>query len=237
MARLLTWFLLILLLKCKNKPNLKSKKIYLIRHGQTDYNKNKMVQGSGIDAPLNEKGLWQATQFWDHYQDHPFGKVYTSALIRTHQTVSRFIEKGIPHKQFEGLNEIHWGVKEGKVATSEDKDEYHKVTKAWRDGELHVMIEGGESPLDVQKRQEAVVEYIRKEEEAEHILICMHGRAMRILLCLMLNYPLTEMDRFAHDNTSLYKLTYTGSMFALDDFNNLLHLSGKEFMEANTQTI
>ena len=192
-----------------------------------------MVQGSGIDAPLNEKGRWQAEQFWEHYKDYPFEKVYTSALIRTHQTVARFLEKGIPHVEFEGLNEIHWGTKEGKIATSEDHDDYMRVTKAWENGELHVKIEGGESPDDVAKRQKVVLDFLRNEEEAEHILICMHGRAMRILLCLMLNYPVSQMDRFAHDNTSLYKITFTGSMFVLDDYNNLLHLDGKEFLEAN----
>ncbi len=207
---------------------MKSKKIFLLRHGQTDYNKKGIVQGSGIDAPLNETGYWQAEQFWNHYKEFPFDRVYTSALQRTHQTVARFIEKGIPHVEFEGLNEINWGVKEGRESSREDHDEYMKVVTAWQNGDLHVMIEGGESPLDVQKRQEVVLDYIRQEEQADHILVCMHGRAMRILLCLMLNYPLSEMDRFAHHNTSLYKLTYTGSMFALDDYNNLLHLNGKE---------
>ena len=193
-----------------------------------------MVQGSGIDAPLNEKGRWQAEQFWNQYKDYPFDKVYTSALIRTHQTVARFLEKGIPHVEFEGLNEIHWGIKEGKISNSEDHDEYLQVTRAWQNGELHVMIEGGESPNDVKKRQQVVLDFIKNEEEAEHILVCMHGRAMRILLCLMLNYPLSEMDRFAHDNTSLYKITFTGSMFVLDDYNNLLHLNGKGFQEVNS---
>ncbi|WP_017731429.1 histidine phosphatase family protein [Nafulsella turpanensis] len=205
---------------------MKSKKIFLFRHGQTEYNKNGIVQGSGIDAPLNDTGRWQAEQLWNFYREHPFERVYTSALIRTHQTVARFIEAGIPHIQFEGLNEINWGIKEGKTSTAEDHDEYMKVVKAWQSGELHVMIEGGESPLQVQERQKLVLDYLTREEKAENILICMHGRAMRILLCLMLNYPLSEMDIFEHHNTSLYKLTYTGSMFVLDDYNNLLHLNG-----------
>lgn len=189
-----------------------------------------MVQGSGIDAPLNETGHWQARQFWTQYKEYPFDKVYTSALQRTHQTVAPFLKKGIPHAQFKGLNEINWGVKEGKVSTQEDHDEYLQVINCWKNGECHVSIEGGESPLDVQKRQQLVVDYLCREEKADNILVCMHGRAMRILLCLLLNYPLSEMDRFAHHNTSLYKLTFTGSMFVLDDYNNLLHLNGKEIL-------
>lgn len=192
------------------------------------------MQGCGINTSLNEFGFWQAEQFWNKYKDYPFERVYTSSLLRAQQTVTPFIEKGIPHIEFEGLNEISWGVREGKSSSDEGHEEYSRVLKCWQDGDLHVMIEGGESPLDVVERQRVMLDYLRHEEDAENILICMHGRAMRILLCHMLNYPLSEMDRFTHDNTSLYKLTFTGSMFSLDDFNNLLHLSDKEFIPAES---
>ena len=43
------------------------KDIYLIRHGETDYNRLGVVQGSGIDADLNELGQRQAKAFFDHY--------------------------------------------------------------------------------------------------------------------------------------------------------------------------
>lgn len=193
------------------------------------------MQGCGINTSLNEFGLWQAEQFCNTYNDHPFERVYTSTLLRAQQTVAPFIRKGIPHVEFEGLNEISWGIREGKSHHDQGHEIYEKVLKDWQDGHYHAMIEGGESPLDVQKRQQVMLDYLRDEEKAENILICMHGRAMRILLCLMLNYPLSEMDRFEHDNTSLYKLTFTGSMFSLDDFNNLQHLSGKEFIPAESQ--
>ncbi|WP_224997522.1 histidine phosphatase family protein [Cesiribacter sp. SM1] len=203
---------------------MKQKKIYLIRHGQTDYNKNGMVQGSGIDAPLNEEGHRQAELFWQAYKDYPFDVVYTSALQRTHQSVQKFLDAGFPHVVFEGLNEINWGHKEGKPFTHEEHDHYLQVVKAWQQGELHVLIEGGESPMDVQRRQQVVLKYLLEEEEGETILICMHGRAMRILLCYMLNYPLQNMDYFEHDNLGLYELTWTGSMFVVDRFNDRRHL-------------
>lgn len=203
------------------------KKIFLIRHGQTDYNKKGMVQGSGIDAALNSTGQAQAQAFYDHYQDYPFQRVYTSALQRTQQSVQSFLDRGLPHTIFEGLNEINWGEQEGKPFDKETHDHYLNIIKRWQAGELHVMIEGGESPNQVVKRQETVLKYLLEEEEAERVLICMHGRAMRILLCRMLHYPLHNMDLFAHDNLGLYELTYTGSMFRLDRYNDLRHLANK----------
>ncbi len=201
------------------------KKIFLIRHGQTDYNKKGMVQGSGIDAPLNDTGKAQAQMFYETYKDYPFDKVYTSALKRSQQSVEKFVANGIPHTIFEGLNEINWGEQEGKPFEKETHDFYLNVIKRWQKGELHVMMEGGESPNDVVERQETVLKYLTQEEEGNTILICMHGRAMRILLCRMLNYPLSNMDIFEHSNLGLYELTYTGSMFKLDSYNDCRHLA------------
>ena len=78
--------------------------IYLLRHGQTDFNVQGIVQGSGVNSDLNERGRWQAERFWQAYQDMPFARVYTSALKRTQQSVQHFIDKGIPHESHTALN-------------------------------------------------------------------------------------------------------------------------------------
>jgi probable phosphoglycerate mutase len=52
----------------------------------------------------------------------------------------------------------------------------------------------------------------------------MHGRAMRLLLCLLTERPLTEMDSFPHQNLVLYKVNYDGKKFQITDFNNANHL-------------
>jgi len=70
---------------------LSSKKIYIIRHGQTDFNLQGIVQGSGVDSSLNAMGRAQAQAFFEKYQSIPFAKIYTSALKRTSETVSDFI--------------------------------------------------------------------------------------------------------------------------------------------------
>ncbi len=201
-----------------------SKKIYLIRHGQTDYNLQNIVQGSGVDTDLNDRGRQQAQAFFDRYKDVPFQKVYTSALKRTHQSVKGFLELGLPHEQLAGLNEISWGTKEGHKVTPSEDEYYHYMLKQWQLGNTSLKIEGGESPEDVVKRMQPAVDHIMSRTDEQTILICMHGRAIRILMCLLLNYPLKSMDMFEHENLCLYLLNYTGSMFSVERYNDRDHL-------------
>lgn len=184
------------------------KTIYLIRHGETEFNKIGAVQGRGIDADLNEKGQKQALAFFKKYQNTPFKKVYTSSLKRTHQTSKGFIDKGIPTESFAGLDEISWGVVEGKTLHEIGYDVFKDLVTRWADGEVHAALDGGESPEDVVERQKEVLELILSRKEEDLILVTMHGRAIRILLSHILGFPLWEMDRFEHSNTCLYILEY-----------------------------
>ena len=203
---------------------MKVKNIYLVRHGQTDFNKQGIVQGSGVDSDINALGHLQAEAFFEAYKHIAFDKIYTSALKRSIQSVQNFINLGIPHEIHAGLNEISWGRKEGQAITPAEDAYYHFVLEEWRRGNETLAIEGGESPVQVMNRQKPVIDLILSRPEEENILICMHGRAMRILLCLILNYELKDMDRFEHENLCLDKLCYTGSMFVVESYYNTQHL-------------
>ena len=201
------------------------KTIYIIRHGETEYNKLGLVQGSGIDSNLNDTGKQQAHAFYETFKNVGFDKIYTSKLKRTHQSVRHFIQEGINWEVFEGLNEICWGNKEGKaLLTDSDNIQYNNMLEAWRRGELHEKTRGGESPLEVQERQLKVLQHIMSQTHEKKVLICMHGRAMRIFLCLLLQYPLSNMDRFQHSNLCLYALQYEDEEFKLMIENSTAHL-------------
>ncbi len=198
--------------------------LYIIRHGETDFNRRGIVQGRGVNSDLNDQGISQAKSFYKAYHHIEFDKVITSTLKRTHQTVKAFIDKGIPWEQYPGLDELDWGVNEGREATKEMKDEFYQLTKNWMDGHLHLKFEGGESPIEVNIRQKEVLEkIIANNKDLQKVLICMHGRALRLLLCELLNIPLNNMDNFPHSNVSLYRLKYTDGIFEMLDFNNTDH--------------
>jgi broad specificity phosphatase PhoE len=200
-----------------------NKRIFLIRHGQTDYNLKGIVQGSGVDTDLNDTGRHQARMFFEMYRDLPFKKIYTSALKRTTQSVQGFIDLGIPVEALKEFNEISWGDKDGKIIVATDDTDYHKMLAEWESGNTDACIKGGESPKQVQQRILKGLDIILSRHEEDIILICMHGRAMRILLSTICNYDLSRMNHFAHQNLCLYELLYSESVFSLLKFNDLSH--------------
>jgi len=206
----------------KNRRKLSIKKIYLVRHGETELNRKGIVQGSGINASLNTTGIKQSMRFYEKYGEIPFNKIYTSALKRSIESVEPFISTGVAHEPLEGLNEIHWGESEGKKFVGENNQQYKELIDRWKSGDLSYPLPGGESPLDLQKRLSASLDYILSRENEDQILICMHGRAMRALLCIMLNYPLQRMEMFHHRNFALYKIVHTGSMCMIEKYNEVL---------------
>jgi len=202
---------------------LNSKKIYIVRHGQTDFNLQGIVQGSGVDSSLNDTGRAQASAFFKRYGHISFDKIYTSTLKRTKESVAEFIALGIPHEVHAGLNEISWGANEGQKITPEEDAYYHYILRRWEEGETSLRINGGESPDEVALRQQPVIHKILNGKE-NTILVCMHGRAIRILLCQLLHYPLKSMDMFAHENLCLYLLEHTGTFCSVIKYNEVGHL-------------
>ncbi len=201
------------------------KTIYLTRHGETEYNKQGIIQGSGVDSDLNETGLRQAELFYEHYGHISFDKIYTSALKRTYQSVRHFIEKkNIPHEKMAGLNEIMWGKYEGKPTNPNWRAEYFEMIAQWENGNLEHRVPGGENPIELQQRQKPALEHILNQTPEQQILICMHGRAMRSFLCLMMDKHLSQMDSFGHRNLGLYIIEYNAGQFSIIKENSDEHL-------------
>jgi len=201
-----------------------NKTLYIIRHGQTELNKKGIIQGRGIDADLNDTGRLQAAAFFNAYRHVAFDKIYVSELKRTQQTVQQFIDLGIPYQKLPGLDELAWGIHEGEVSTPENRGAFLNIMRDWMEGRLDAKFEGGESPNEVLARQKEALNVIMSHPEEKTVLIAMHGRAMRLFLCLLTDVPLTKMDDFPHQNVILYKVNYDGEKFSIADFNNSDHL-------------
>ena len=140
------------------------------------------------------------------------------------KALNHLLKAGQQFTTFEGLDEINWGKHEGKSPSISSFKEYKKMTDAWRVGHLHKKIPGGESPIELQHRQRDFLDNVLAGYHGR-ILICTHGRALRSLLCTMLDVDLSLMDDFPHNNLSLYLLQGDDEgLFDLVLFNSLDHL-------------
>jgi broad specificity phosphatase PhoE len=126
----------------------------------------------------------------------------------------------------------HGGYMKASLQLPETKSAFLELMRDWLNGKLDSKFEGGESPNEVKERQLEALGVIMSHPEEKNVLICMHGRAMRLLLCILTGKPLTEMDNFPHQNLVLYKVTFDGDKFEIVDFNNAKHLKLPEIQSS-----
>ena len=195
-------------------------KLYIIRHAETEYNRKGIIQGSEVDSDINDVGESQANSFYEYYKNINFDKIYVSDLKRTFQTIRRFTENGSSYEKLKEFNEISWGVNQGK---SDDLEDYARLIDTWLAGNLDNKFEEGESPNEMSER---LVKGFDKVLDDDHdtVLLCIHGRALRILLSKIIDNDLTKMDKYVHSNTGLYILEYKNGKYEILGSNLRDHL-------------
>ena len=195
-------------------------KLYIIRHAETEYNRKGIIQGSEVDSDINDVGESQANSFYEYYKNINFDKIYVSDLKRTFQTIRRFTENGSSYEKLKEFNEISWGINQGK---SDDLEDYAKLIDTWLAGNLDNKFEEGESPNEMSVR---LVKGFNKVLDDNHdtVLLCIHGRALRILLSKIIDNDLTKMDKYVHSNTGLYILEYKNGKYEILGSNLRDHL-------------
>jgi broad specificity phosphatase PhoE len=179
------------------------RELYIIRHGQTDYNAKGIVQGKGVNQPLNSLGRMQAAAFYEAYKHIAFDALFSSSLLRAQQTIAPFASGDIPHQSMSELDEISWGEWEGDMTTHETDKAFFDLTESWKRGETNKKVMGGESPEDLRQRQLKFLAYL-ETTSYQRVLIATHGRFIRAFMCTLAGVPLSEMENFNHVNLCLY---------------------------------
>lgn len=158
--------------------------LHLVRHGQTNWNLEKRVQGQ-TESELTALGQQQAKDIGEVLQDVKFDSAYASSSIRAHDTAKFILEHhDLPLQLHDNLREIFLGAWEGhlyedmKTAYPEDHQHF------WQDPSLFAM-NGAESFYDIQKRAIAILEDIIQQESGKTILIVSHGIWIKTLLAFI----------------------------------------------------
>lgn len=149
--------------------------IYIIRHGQTEGNAAKLLQGRR-DNPLNEIGVQQAHEAGDRLRDAGirFSRVYTSPLVRAIHT-GNIVAEGVEQVVDERLIEMDYGPYEGMSLN----DPAPEVLTFFKDFANNPAPKGMEPLADIVTRMGSFLEDIRLAAVRENILVSTHAIAMK----------------------------------------------------------
>lgn len=205
-------------------------KFHLVRHGETDFNKEKIYQGK-IDIELNRTGIEQVKKLADALKDYSISSIYSSRLTRAFQTASivRKFHPTLPLFIESDFMEIDFGQWEG-LKDDEIKKRFPVSHQRWWRVPNTMRFPDGETfgffYSRVANRFEQLVERYKNEEDAE-ILIVAHGGVINAIL----NYVSGLKDRkflfFRINPASISTISYNPQRYwwSLDILNDTNHLT------------
>lgn len=196
--------------------------IYLVRHGQTQFNAEMRIQGQGAHSPLTEKGQKQAELLGERLQKSHFqcDYIFSSPLERalnTAKITAGFLNQEIILEDL--LMEISCGEFEGKLFSELDKEFLDKIAN-----NLGEKYPGGESSLDVRERGIQFLEKI-KELGGETAIIFSHGNFIRNFAGIATGLPAEMFTRVIKDNSGISYLSRKNGFFRIITWNDTSHLN------------
>ncbi|MBN2047781.1 MAG: histidine phosphatase family protein [Anaerolineaceae bacterium] len=180
--------------------------LWLVRHGQTDWNIVERYQGQR-DVPLNEHGLAQARALAVELKDATFSAIYASDLQRASKTAQIVAEQlGMSVRQDPRLREIKQGEWEGKY--------YSEVHGTFLEKGVDLCPPGGESVQSLAARVAEAADAIAEAQGDGPVLVVMHGLALATLLCAAQNRPLSNAFSLIPGNTRVQVVEWQRGMRA-----------------------
>ena len=208
-------------------------KVYLIRHGKTQWNLESRYQGANGDSPLLKDSYREIELLASSLQRIPFEHAYASPLKRariTAQALLNHLNPEIPLTIDSRLKEFNLGKMEG-MHFEDVAAKWPEVLKNFRhhpDKYDESLVEG-ESFLEVIARFRAAIEEYCRQYPNGNILVISHGAALNAAINALIGTPLAHLkDRGGLSNTSTTVLTTNdGRHFELEKWNDTsyLHMS------------
>ena len=182
-------------------------RLYLIRHGETDWNRQGRWQGQA-DVPLNDRGREQARQVAEKLAEVPFDAIYTSDLIRASE-VARIIARAkgdrIPIVLEPRLREIHQGEWQG-LLVQEIQSRYAEAFRQRRMDPLMVAAPGGETALQVRQRALQAVRDLLAAYPNGNVALVSHGFTIAVLLTHFYRLPIEKVWELVPDNGAIIEM-------------------------------
>ena len=191
-------------------------KIYLVRHGETDWNQAGLLQGQ-TDIALNAQGLEQAREAAERLKEVPFEIAFCSPLIRAKRTAETIIgDRKITLTTDERLRELNFGPWEGvDIRTIKDA-----ASQPFTNPGSYIPPEGAESFAQLYKRSGEFVDQVLLPLEGtyETVLVVAHGGVNRSILNPILNIPVDDFWRMHMGNCATAILDCTDGKLTMLEY-------------------
>jgi broad specificity phosphatase PhoE len=198
-------------------------KVYLVRHGQTEWNKKLTFRGRK-DIPLNEAGHREAQAISDALKNKNIGAIYTSPLrrsIETAQPIAKYFHLEIV--SLKGLIDINYGDWEG-LTFNEVKKKYSDEYTKWEKRPHLIRFPHGETLDEAKERSFYAFKNIVKKNPGNSILIVPHRVINKVLLCALLGLSTSHFWEIKQDTGCINLIEYVNNRFILSLMNDTCHL-------------
>jgi broad specificity phosphatase PhoE len=197
--------------------------IYLVRHGQTAWNKEEIFRGR-TDIPLDETGLKQAELVGQYFKGMEIHAIYSSALSRaweTAQKIARFHDLKV--QSLPGIIDMSFGNWEGRPH-QEIRENDRETYRQWVETPHLVRLPGGESLDDVRKRAIAAIEEVIRNHPEKTLVLVSHRVICKVLICAILGLDNSHFWQITQDTTAINLIQYRNGKYILSLMNETCHL-------------
>ena len=186
---------------------MKETEIILIRHGETEWNSQKRMQGHS-NSNLSEVGRGQIQELGELMKNVSFDHIYSSDSLRARQTAEAITQYSGHTLQFDQrIREKNLGVFEGLTST-EAKERHPEVYRLFKTAGPNYVIDEGESTQQLLERALEFIEEIRLRHPQERVVMVTHGGVVRVLMKHALGLSIDAPTRFIIKNTGIFGLIW-----------------------------
>lgn len=196
--------------------------LYLVRHGQTDLNRDRRFRGI-TDAPLNDKGKNQALGAASLMAGSGVEVLHSSPMPRAVQTAEIIAgEIGAEVVVNEGLIDIDYGEWQGLTVEEVEVRFGGESVARWKEDPGGFAFPGGESIIDVRRRLEPTLLGIVRENRGTGAAAVTHMAVLKLAFLVLLGFDYPWFWKVGIENGSVSRFSYAeGAGFILEAWNCL----------------
>ena len=197
--------------------------IYLVRHGQTAWNKEEIFRGR-TDVPLDETGLRQAELAGEYFKGLEIHGIYSSPLSRAWETAQKIAQfHHLNVQPLQGILDMSFGKWEGQSHQDIQKKD-REIYRQWREEPHLVRLPGGEGLNDVRVRAMAALEEVIRNHPGKTLVLVSHRVVNKVLICGILGLDNSHFWQITQDTMAINLIQHRDGKYILSLMNETCHL-------------